>query len=85
MLFLFSRHRPLFTGNPMLNDYITKNNAKYNVFPIFDIPNSAVGKFPKHFVILPMSSNCTLAKINPNCENNSFNQMEVASNSMSTM
>ena len=29
MLFLFSRHRPLFTGNPMLNDYITKNNAKY--------------------------------------------------------
>ena len=29
MLFSFNRHRPLFTGNPMLNDYITKNNAKY--------------------------------------------------------
>jgi hypothetical protein len=29
MLFSFHRHRPLFTGNPILNDYITKNNAKY--------------------------------------------------------
>jgi len=29
MLFSFNRHKPLFTGNPMLNDYITKNNAKY--------------------------------------------------------
>ena len=29
MLFSFNRHRPLFSGNPMLNDYITKNNAKY--------------------------------------------------------
>jgi hypothetical protein len=29
MFFSFHRHRPLFTGNPILNDYITKNNAKY--------------------------------------------------------
>jgi hypothetical protein len=29
MFFSFNRHRPLFTGNPILNDYITKNNAKY--------------------------------------------------------
>jgi len=29
MLFSFHRYRPLFTGNPILNDYITKNNAKY--------------------------------------------------------
>jgi len=29
MLFSFHRHRPLFTGNPILNDYIKKNNAKY--------------------------------------------------------
>ena len=29
MLFSLNRHRPLFTGNPILNDYITKNNAKY--------------------------------------------------------
>lgn len=29
MLFSFHRHRPLFTCNPILNDYITKNNAKY--------------------------------------------------------
>ena len=29
MLFSLNRHRPLFTVNPVLNDYITKNNAKY--------------------------------------------------------
>ena len=29
MLFSFHRHRPLFSGNTILNDYITKNNAKY--------------------------------------------------------
>ena len=29
MLFSFHRHRPLFTGNPILNDYIKKNNRKY--------------------------------------------------------
>jgi hypothetical protein len=29
MLFSFNRHRPLFTGNPVLNDYIKKNNEKY--------------------------------------------------------
>ena len=29
MLFSLNRHRPLFTYNPILNDYITKNNAKY--------------------------------------------------------
>ena len=29
MMFSLNRHRPLFTGNPLLNDYIKKNNAKY--------------------------------------------------------
>ena len=29
MFFSFNRHRLLFNGNPILNDYITKNNAKY--------------------------------------------------------
>jgi hypothetical protein len=29
MLFSFNRHRPLFTVNPVLNDYIKKNNEKY--------------------------------------------------------
>ena len=29
MLFSFNRHRPLFTVNPVLNDYIKKNNRKY--------------------------------------------------------
>ena len=29
MLFSLNRHKPLFTVNPVLNDYITKNNAKY--------------------------------------------------------
>ena len=29
MLFSLNRHKPLFTVNPVLNDYIKKNNAKY--------------------------------------------------------
>ena len=29
MLFSLNRHRPLFTVNPILNDYIKKNNEKY--------------------------------------------------------
>ena len=29
MLFSLNRHRPLFNNNPLLNDYIKKNNAKY--------------------------------------------------------
>ena len=29
MLFSFHRHRPLFNNNTILNDYVTKNNAKY--------------------------------------------------------
>lgn len=29
MFFSFNRNRLLFNGNPILNDYITKNNAKY--------------------------------------------------------
>lgn len=29
MFFSFNRHRLLFNGSPVLNDYITKNNAKY--------------------------------------------------------
>ena len=29
MLFSLNRHRPLFTYNPILNDYIKKNNRKY--------------------------------------------------------
>ena len=29
MMFSLNRHRPLFTCNPLLNDYIKKNNAKY--------------------------------------------------------
>jgi hypothetical protein len=28
-LFSFNRHRPLFSRNPILNDYIKKNNEKY--------------------------------------------------------
>jgi hypothetical protein len=29
MLFSLNRYRPLFTYNPILNDYIKKNNRKY--------------------------------------------------------
>jgi len=29
MLFSLHRHKPLFTGNPILNNYIKNNNAKY--------------------------------------------------------
>ena len=29
MMFSLNRQRPLFTCNPLLNDYIKKNNAKY--------------------------------------------------------
>ena len=29
MLFSLNRHRPLFTGNPILNDYIKNSNHRY--------------------------------------------------------
>jgi len=29
MLFSFHRYRPLFSGNPILNDYIKNSNHKY--------------------------------------------------------
>ena len=29
MLFSLNRHRPLFTNNPILNDYIKNSNHKY--------------------------------------------------------
>ena len=62
MLFSLNRHKPLFTVNPVLNDYIKKNNAKYirDIVKDIEYKNQRKKKFcdeePKEKIILVITS-----------------------------